>query len=186
MGCIHNRKDYTNPYISVNTYSYSTSGYAKLHNYKMEFKTWLSEQFNELGVTPTTLHNMGVGLNQPTVQRALSGENPNQRLNTVQKIFLALDSIRAKRGLPPAIWIDGDWCVCRAEKAVVVPMKPNTLPANVTTFRRRRSDTNQLIEEILKMLLEMDDKNVGDAFQLIQIISGPSRKPTKAQTNKPA
>jgi len=185
MGCIHNRKDYTNPYISVNTYSYSTSGYAKLHNYAMKFSTWMLAQLEELQINVAELARR-LQMNQPTVQRIGSGKILNPGFDSVQKIFLEIDSIRATRGLPPAVWIDGDWCACRAEKASGKPELPAPLPANVTTFSQRRSDTNPLIEEILKMLLEMDDKNVGDAFQLIQIISGPSRKPTKAQTNKPA
>lgn len=58
----------------------------------MEYRQWLSGQLSDLGRTPTDLARVidGDKLNQPTIQRILSGKTPNLRIGTVAMIEKAL------------------------------------------------------------------------------------------------
>lgn len=98
---------YTKAYKPVNANSYSTLIDAKLHNYQMEFKTWLSQQLSELELTPTRLAKETPGLNQPTVQRILSGETQSPGLKTTEKIRAAIEIARKAKGLPPLSDFEG-------------------------------------------------------------------------------
>lgn len=65
----------------------------------MEFKDWLKQQLDELGMDPTGLARLVDKLNQPTIQRVLSGETPNPRIGTVTKIKAAVAIARENAGL---------------------------------------------------------------------------------------
>lgn len=66
----------------------------------MNFKEWLTEQIAEIGIDPTSLSRLVDGLNQPTVQRVISGETKNPGIGTVTKIRAAIDIARASKGMP--------------------------------------------------------------------------------------
>jgi len=69
----------------------------------MNFKEWLSKQIEEIGIDPTSLSRLVDGLNQPTVQRVISGETKNPGIGTVTKIRAAIEIARAAKGLPVTI-----------------------------------------------------------------------------------
>lgn len=95
-------EEYTNSYSSVNAKPYSTDGNAQTHNSSMEFRDWLQAQIAEIGIDPTALSRLEEGLNQPTIQRVLSGETPNPRLKTTEKIKAAVIKARQMAGLSPS------------------------------------------------------------------------------------
>lgn len=93
--------DYTNAYSEVNADLHSTSQYAKTHNSRMTFKDWLKQQLDEIGTDPTALSRLVDGLNQPTVQRVLSGGTGDPRIKTAAKIRQAVEIARRNAGLSP-------------------------------------------------------------------------------------
>lgn len=88
--------------MQVNAKSYSTCANAKSHNQGMKFKDWLSEQIAEIGIEPTSLARLVDRLNQPTIQRILSGETPSPREDTMNKIRMAVAIARKNAGLSPS------------------------------------------------------------------------------------
>ena len=93
---------YTDSYCECNTNSYSTQAHTKSHNRNMKFSEWLRDQISEIGTNPTALARLVEGLNQPTVKRVLSEENPDPRIGTVEKIKEAVAIARRIAGLPPS------------------------------------------------------------------------------------
>ena len=76
--------------------------HAKLHNEKMDsnFRSWLDRQLKELSLTPTAFARESGTINQPTVQRILSGETESPGLKVITKIEFAVQALRLSRGLP--------------------------------------------------------------------------------------
>lgn len=99
--CCHS-DNYTDSYVLSNTNSYSTDSYSELHNLNMEqdFKTWLDNQLRELSMTPTAFAREAGTVNQPTVQRILSGETKSPGLTVITKIEKAIQDLRASRAMP--------------------------------------------------------------------------------------
>jgi len=96
------RQGYTNSYSRVNAVSYSTLIDAKPHNLEMEFRDWLANQLDEIGIDQTALSRLVEGLNQPTIQRVLSGGTSDPRIGTVNKIKTAVEIARKQKGLSPS------------------------------------------------------------------------------------
>lgn len=99
-------KVYTNSYSCINAKPYSTFSYAIPHNQAMEFKEFVRSQLEEIGIDPTELCRHAKDLNQPTVQRILSGETPNPRMATVNKINEAISRARLAYGKPISPYSD--------------------------------------------------------------------------------
>lgn len=67
---------------------------------EQDFKTWLDNQLRELSLTPTAFARESGTINQPTVQRIISGETRSPGLTVITKIEKAIHDLRAARGMP--------------------------------------------------------------------------------------
>lgn len=137
-----------------NTHSYSKQhvfvfprNYAFAHNCGMEIKDTLAAWMALKGTNPSRMAAATAGLNQPTIQRILSGETPDPRIGTLNKIASSLGITVEQLRSPPTedeeIYEDavreGKYLAKEAERLGLVSgdsFEPNshTPPRAIVTF----------------------------------------------------
>lgn len=100
------------------------------------FRSWLECQLKELSLTPTAFARESGTINQPTLQRILSGETGSPGIKVITKIELAVQASRLARGMKPAFYtnpiaIDGD----RIEQPLSLSNHPDLLSVPRVRFK---------------------------------------------------
>lgn len=87
-----------------------------------DYKTWLTRQLAELGMTPTELARQfeHLGINQPTVLRMASGATKNPSIGATNRVGEAIYLARKAKGLPAETY--------SAHQPAVAPASPQVAP----------------------------------------------------------
>lgn len=113
------------------------SDYSELHNQKMDqnFKTWLVRQLQELSLSPTAFARESGTVNQPTIQRILSGETSSPGLKVITKIELAVQALRLARGLPNDFYLKNEERETLATTPINLTSHPDLLSVPRVKFK---------------------------------------------------
>lgn len=107
------------------------------HNQEMDtdFKNWLIRQLQELSLTPTAFARESGTVNQPTIQRILSGETSSPGLKVITKIEFAVQALRLARGLPNDAYLKIETHDAQARASVDLSSHPDLLSVPRVKFK---------------------------------------------------